>query len=133
MEGDDISIGAIIGSGSFAEVRRGLLKNTISSRGTLPKESKLSAATILRMRSKSDVPAEIALKVLRDVKRQTLRRFWFEVLIMKVCFEAVEGGRRGCCGVQITLAFFFYNDYVAFLGSSAPRGVYERFFLKYRD
>lgn len=28
--------------------------------------------------------ANVAVKVIRDVSRQSLRRFWFEVLIMKV-------------------------------------------------
>lgn len=68
VQAEAISIGDIIGSGSFAEVRRGQLRGRA---GRSP-----GAA--------DDSVTEVAVKVLRDVSRQSLRRFWFEVLIMKV-------------------------------------------------
>lgn len=84
MDADDIAIGAIIGSGSFAEVRRGWLKGGVQGLDGVPVETQTAARVRKRAEGRNAESPEIALKVLRDVRRQTLKRFWFEVLIMKV-------------------------------------------------
>eukprot|EP00904_Undaria_pinnatifida_P009210 jgi/Undpi1/5419/HiC_scaffold_2.g00700.m1 len=94
IDADDIALGEIIGSGSFAEVRKGRLFRGVAERlgGVTDRESKTIATLKKRgERMWAGMPpvveggrgTEVAVKVLRDVRRQTLKRFWFEVLIMK--------------------------------------------------
>lgn len=86
VDDHEISIGAIIGSGSFAEVRKAWLKRTHPESDGSAIDT-ITATTIMRRaRGTSSVVPSIAVKVLKDVKRKTLRRFWDEVLIMKVMY-----------------------------------------------
>ncbi|CAB1101135.1 unnamed protein product [Ectocarpus sp. CCAP 1310/34] len=58
-----VSMGEIIGSGTFAQVRQGRLFDTKGVVGT--------------------GAAKVAVKIPRDARPSTLKHFWFEVLIMK--------------------------------------------------
>lgn len=92
VDADDLAIGEIVGSGSFAAVRKGRVilraRNNVDPTekgGEPPRASKTSLT--LSKRASPDVlsgKADVALKVIRDVSRNSLKRFWFEVLIMKV-------------------------------------------------
>lgn len=92
VDADDIAIGEIIGSGSFAEVRRGRLKGGVEDSYGVTSANKTGVTASRRAGMRGSLgpttgaggTAEVAVKVLRDVSRQTLKRFWFEVLIMKV-------------------------------------------------
>ncbi|CAM9836100.1 unnamed protein product, partial [Scytosiphon promiscuus] len=65
VDADLVHLGDILGSGSFAEVRRGRL--VVNGGGA----------------SEAGKAEEVAVKVLRDSRRSTLKRLWCEVLIMK--------------------------------------------------
>ena len=100
---DHIALGEIIGSGSFAEVRKGrVLGAGVQERfeGATDRESK-TIANLRRRGEKMGLRVGgggmgVAVKVLRDVRRQTLKRFWSEVLIMKVGGFFGEGRGEGC-------------------------------------
>lgn len=108
VDADDIAIGEIIGSGSSAEVRKGRVRGKVPGVFEYVSDSQTGATIDRRTRERgianpSDpgAPAsvgrgamagmpQIAVKVLRDAKRQTLKRFWSEVLIMKVKYRAAR-------------------------------------------
>lgn len=110
-----MSIGEIVGSGSFAEVRKGVLRRrhdgsgdrgeTVNSNGNGGENSNGSGngndnggdngssngnegGGMVRQEGGKETVTEVAMKVLRDIRRRTVRRFWFEVLIMKVRHSA---------------------------------------------
>ena len=101
VDDNEISIGTLIGSGSFAEVRHGRLKGFRSDGVGLPVATKTSDTILSRARSVGPVPPKIAVKILRDVKRQAIRRFWIEVLIMKVRCAVLGGVGRYWEGMEV--------------------------------
>lgn len=91
IDADDLAIGEIVGSGSFAEVRKGRFRVGAryrpGSEGLGVSGLALMTEATLSRRGLPNVFEEgtdVAVKVIRDVSRNSLKRFWFEVLIMKV-------------------------------------------------